>query len=134
MALLHPMGCAVGADVFGFTTAAADDGGIGQNWEQVTQVVDVASPMVYPSHYTSGWYEFEDTQRPSRPDGHQRHPDGMERLAERGGSSLAPGFRLHARPGSSQIEVAEEYGLGWMLWNAEPMSRSTPPRSNALWP
>ncbi|HKZ20449.1 MAG TPA: putative glycoside hydrolase, partial [Acidimicrobiia bacterium] len=30
VAALHPLGCAVGADIFGFITSAVDDGGIGQ--------------------------------------------------------------------------------------------------------
>jgi hypothetical protein len=57
--LLHPMGCAVGADVFGFITKAIDDGRIGQYWEDMASIVDVVSPMVYPSHYSTGWYGFD---------------------------------------------------------------------------
>ena len=137
VALLHPMGCAVGADVFGFTTAAADDGGIGQNWDQVTQVVDVASPMVYPSHYTSGWYEFETPND---------HPGPMVTNAIQTGWSacrgtwwFVPGCRISVTRRTRfepQIEVAEEYGLGWMLWNAESNVTvdASWRRNSALWP
>ena len=44
----------VTADVFGVTTSATGDVGIGQVWESFIDVVDVALPMVYPSHYWKG--------------------------------------------------------------------------------
>ena len=120
VALLHPMGCAVGADVFGFTTApGTDDGGIGQRWEEVTGVVDVASPMVYPSHYAAGWYGFD------TPNDHPEQmvtralEDGMERLARN--VVVRPwlqDFGYTPEQVRVQIEVAEQFGLGWMLWNA----------------
>ena len=52
---LRPMGAAVTADVFGVTTAGGDVG-IGQVWKRFIDVVDVALPMVYPSHYWTGSY------------------------------------------------------------------------------
>jgi hypothetical protein len=42
------------ADVFGITTSARNDVGIGQLWEKLTDVTDVLLPMVYPSHYPRG--------------------------------------------------------------------------------
>jgi hypothetical protein len=39
------------ADVFGVTTTARHDVGIGQIWEEMADVTDVLLPMVYPSHY-----------------------------------------------------------------------------------
>ena len=120
VALLHPMGCAVGADVFGFTTApGTDDGGIGQRWEEVTNVVDVASPMVYPSHYGPGWYEFEVPNDHPGPMVTNAIQDGMERLSRN--VVVRPwlqDFGYTAEQVRAQIDVAEEYGLGWMLWNA----------------
>jgi hypothetical protein len=53
---LRKKGAHVSADVFGLTTSTSDDMGIGQDWNQITQVVDYISPMVYPSHYSSGMY------------------------------------------------------------------------------
>ncbi len=48
------------ADIFGFTTIAVDDMGIGQKLEEISDSVDVISPMVYPSHYyNAGIYGFE---------------------------------------------------------------------------
>ena len=53
---LKDLGVPVTADVFGLTTSAGDDMGIGQKWEQLVDVTDVLLPMVYPSHYARGSY------------------------------------------------------------------------------
>jgi len=42
------------ADIFGLTTEAKDDMGIGQVWEKVIPYFDFVCPMVYPSHYPPG--------------------------------------------------------------------------------
>ena len=44
------------ADVFGLTVSSKGDMGIGQEWEQMVDAVDVILPMVYPSHYIPGNY------------------------------------------------------------------------------
>ena len=44
----------ISADVFGLTTEAKDDMGIGQVWEKIIPYFDYICPMVYPSHYPSG--------------------------------------------------------------------------------
>jgi hypothetical protein len=46
----------ISADVFGLTTSAADDMGIGQDWSRLTTTADILCPMVYPSHYAKGTY------------------------------------------------------------------------------
>ncbi len=117
-ALLWPMGCAVAADIFGFLTTVPDDGGIGQQWERITEVLDVVSPMLYPSHYDDGWYGFD---RPND------HPGGVVKSALE--DAVA---RMHTavviRPWlqdfghrddqvRSSINAAEDFDLGWMLWN-----------------
>lgn len=53
---LKPFGVMVSADVFGLTTTTPTDMGIGQQWTKISSEVDVISPMIYPSHYGSGWY------------------------------------------------------------------------------
>ena len=42
------------ADIFGLTTEAKDDMGIGQVWEKAIPYFDFVCPMVYPSHYPPG--------------------------------------------------------------------------------
>ncbi len=56
---LADLGVEVTADVFGVTTSASRDVGIGQVWESFIDVVDVALPMVYPSHYWPGSFGFD---------------------------------------------------------------------------
>ena len=117
--LLHPMGCAVGADVFGFITKAVDDGAIGQRWEDVSSIVDVVSPMVYPSHYSAGWYGFDVPNDHPGPMVENALADGIERLPRP--VVVRPwlqDFGYVASQVRDQIEATERYGLGWMLWNA----------------
>lgn len=120
VALLHPMGCAVGADIFGFLTAALDDGGIGQRWEDITEVVDVASPMVYPSHYGPGWYGYENPNEHPSDMVRRALEDAMERLPR--SVVVRPwlqDFGYSTESVRAQIDSAEAFGLGWMLWNAK---------------
>jgi hypothetical protein len=117
--VLHPLGCAVGVDVFGFVTTSVDDGGIGQRWEDITSVGDVVSPMIYPSHYDSGWYGLEDPS--ARPDVvvDRALTDAVSRSSGR--VVIRPwlqDFGYDAAQVRRQIEVAESHGMGWMLWNA----------------
>ncbi len=44
----------ISGDLFGLTTEAKDDMGIGQVWERAIKYFDYLCPMVYPSHYPSG--------------------------------------------------------------------------------
>lgn len=48
----------ISADLFGLTTVNADDMGIGQIIENAFENFDYISPMVYPSHYASGFIGF----------------------------------------------------------------------------
>ncbi len=45
-------------DLFGLTTSSADDLGIGQKLEVAAPYFDYIAPMVYPSHYASGYLGF----------------------------------------------------------------------------
>lgn len=44
----------ISGDLFGLTTEANDDMGIGQVWEKALPYFDYLAPMVYPSHYPAG--------------------------------------------------------------------------------
>ncbi len=46
------------ADLFGYTTTNVDDLGIGQVIEDAYKYFDYISPMVYPSHYNSGFLGY----------------------------------------------------------------------------
>lgn len=120
VATLRPMRCAVAADIFGYLTTAIDDGGIGQRWEDVAGIVDVVSPMLYPSHYDDDWYGF------ANPDDYPAEmidralSDGMQRLTDQ--VVVRPwlqDFGYDAAQVRDEITSAESHGLGWMLWNAK---------------
>jgi len=53
---LEPLGVRVSVDIFGYTASAGVDTGIGQDFEKISANVDVISPMIYPSHYSTGWF------------------------------------------------------------------------------
>ncbi len=117
--LLHPKGCAVAADIFGFITSTPEDGGIGQQFEMLSQVTDVLSPMIYPSHYSQGWFGFATPNDHPGPVVASAIDDGLTRLE--GAALVRPwlqDFFYDSSQVRAQIEEAEARSLGWMLWNA----------------
>lgn len=56
---LSDLGVPVTADVFGLTTSAGNDLGIGQNWRKMVSNTDALLPMIYPSHYARGSYGIQ---------------------------------------------------------------------------
>ena len=126
-------GAAVTADVFGVTTSYRKDVGIGQVWESFIDQVDAALPMVYPSHYWTGSFGFDEPNA---------HPYEIVRRALRDAvarSALVEGagtvrpwlqdFSLGEPPyGAPEIraQIQATYDAGvkeWILWN--PGSRYT---------
>jgi hypothetical protein len=115
-------------DIFGLTTSANGDLGIGQVWEDLAAEADVVLPMVYPSHYRRGSYGID-------------HPNAQPYLTVRRALQEALA-RSRAMPRSAQIrpylqsfsifrvryaaaevraqiEASEELGLmDWVLWNS----------------
>ena len=118
-AILHPMGCAVSADIFGIVVSTPNDQGIGQRPEELTRQLDAISPMVYPSHYSDGWRGF------AVPNDHPYDvtagsiEDALPRLDE--GTILRPWLQAFWWTNDQirrSIQAAEDRGLGWILWNA----------------
>lgn len=52
---LNPLGVRISVDIFGYA-ASAPASGIGQDFNEISKYVDVISPMIYPSHYGTGWF------------------------------------------------------------------------------
>lgn len=48
----------ISADIFGLVTSAEDDIGIGQVFEDILPHFDYVAPMVYPSHYSTGFFGY----------------------------------------------------------------------------
>jgi len=116
-------------DIFGLTTTALDDMGIGQLWEDLVTTADVVLPMVYPSHYGKGVYGVERPNHSPYLMVKRALEDGIRRskaLGPRKTAEIRPflqAFTLgppkytseHVR---AQIRASEELGLkSWVLWN-----------------
>ena len=116
---LHPLGCAVSADIFGITASSPTDEGIGQRPDELSAVVDALSPMIYPSHYSPGWLGFADPNDHPGPVTADALDGAMPRMAP--GSLLRPwlqAFYYNSNQIRAAIDEAETRGLGWILWNA----------------
>ena len=122
---LNPIGCAVASDIFSVVLTSTGDQGLGQQIEDLAAVVDVISPMIYPSHYSTGWFGFDcPNDHPSEVVGHALD-DGMPRI--RGPAIIRPwiqdftfgcGGSYGEAEVRSEIDAVEERELGWILWNA----------------
>ncbi|MFC1661033.1 putative glycoside hydrolase [Gemmatimonadota bacterium] len=124
---LKEEGVEVTADVFGVTTAFRRDIGIGQLWESFIDQVDVALPMVYPSHYWAGSYGFE------APNAHPYEVvraamlEAVERSARVEGAGRVRPWLQDFSLGEpdygppevrAQIQATYDAGISeWILWN-----------------
>lgn len=52
---LHKKNVFISADVFGLVSSVSGDLHIGQYWEAMSSAVDYICPMIYPSHYATGF-------------------------------------------------------------------------------
>ncbi len=122
---LEPLGVWVSADVFGVTVHVKNDQGIGQQLEKMARNVDLICPMVYPSHYTTGYYGLDNPNAQPYELVKKAMADTAARLAGTGAKgrpwlqdfSLG-GVQYEAEQVKAQIRAAEEMGFNeWMLWD-----------------
>lgn len=125
---LAPLGVPFTLDIFGLTTGATGDLGIGQVWEDLAGHADVVLPMVYPSHYRRGSYNIDhpnarpyETVRAALTEAIARSA-AMPRSAKiRPYLQSFSIFRVRYGPDDvrAQIRATEELGLtDWILWNS----------------
>jgi hypothetical protein len=127
---LEPLGVLVSVDLFGLVCSDPGHIGIGQNLEKVAGVVEILSPMVYPSHYNPGTYGLADPDRQPYATVYRSLADAQNRLAKgdgvRRGARLRPwlqAFSIRAKYGReqilAQIKAARAAGVeDWLFWNA----------------
>lgn len=60
---VSPLGVVTSADLFGMTTVAYDDMGIGQILERALPYFDYIAPMVYPSHFAKNFNGYPDPNK-----------------------------------------------------------------------
>jgi len=124
---LGALGVSVTADVFGVTTSASRDVGIGQVWEEFIDVVDVALPMVYPSHYWKGSFGFDTPNAYPYEIVYEALIRAQRRTAAvEGAGTVRPWLqdfslgkpRYGAPHVRAQIQATYDAGISeWILWN-----------------
>lgn len=60
---LEPLGIKVSVDIFGYAASVPAAEGIGQDFVKISDQVDIICPMIYPSHYTTGWFSAKDPDK-----------------------------------------------------------------------
>ncbi|MUT68145.1 putative glycoside hydrolase [Paenibacillus sp. NEAU-GSW1] len=60
---LEPLGVRVSVDIFGYAASVPAAEGIGQDFVKISNDVHVISPMIYPSHYSTGWFDQKDPDK-----------------------------------------------------------------------
>lgn len=118
----------ISADLFGLTTNSENDLGIGQIFEEALPYFDAIAPMVYPSHYSSGYFGFENPNE---------NPYGVLRESMIGAIEKATlinediqkirpwiqdfsleGVNYGVKEVSDQIRAAQDLGLkSYMVWD-----------------
>ncbi|MEK7135179.1 MAG: putative glycoside hydrolase [Patescibacteria group bacterium] len=129
------IGAVTSADLFGMTTTVTSDMGIGQVLERALPHFDYIAPMVYPSHYPSGWNGFANPSEHPYEVIHIAMSEAQRReeiqrislgLATTTPSKLRPwlqDFNLGTTYGAdkirAQIQATYDSGLdSWMVWSA----------------
>jgi hypothetical protein len=137
---VHRLGVPFTLDVFGLTTSASGSMGIGQNWDDLSQLADVLLPMVYPSHYPRGSYGIPYPNAESYRVVRRALEDGLRRSQSlRNPARIRPYLqaftlrrpRYRAAEVRAQIQAVEDVGLtDWVLWNASGRYPAAALRSN----
>ncbi|HAQ02762.1 TPA: hypothetical protein DEP30_03050 [Candidatus Nomurabacteria bacterium] len=122
------------ADLFGLTTEATDDMGIGQVWEKALPYFDFLCPMVYPSHYPAGHAGYKNPSNYPYEVINRALISAVKKTEKVGAdkSKIRPwlqDFDLGAvytkEMVQAQIKAVYDNGLtSWMLW--DPANKYTP--------
>ena len=125
---LKDTGIPLSADLFGMVTVNTDDLNIGQVLEKTAPYFDFIAPMVYPSHYPTGYMGYKNPALYP----YEIVLDGMNEASKRLIAASSTPSKL--RPWLQDFDLGAEYdtemirkqkqavynaGLdSWMLWNA----------------
>ena len=122
---LKPYKVKISADVFGLTTTAKDDMGIGQDIRTIARNVDYVYPMMYPSHYYTGEYNLKNPNSQPYKVIDRGLKDALKRLGP-DYAKLRPylqDFNLGWHYGPHEVRaqiIAARHNMleSWILWNA----------------
>lgn len=118
-------------DVFGLTTSVNNDLGIGQNFKELSNIINIISPMIYPSHYAEGSYGIEIPDREPYQIIYKSLYDARKKTIDNKNVNIRPwlqdfsmGHKYSKNEILKQIKAVEILGIEeWLLWN--PSSRYT---------
>ncbi|NVN97203.1 putative glycoside hydrolase [Candidatus Nomurabacteria bacterium] len=124
----------ISADLFGLTTEATDDMGIGQVWEKALPYFDYLCPMVYPSHYPAGHMGYKN------PNAYPYEVINQALIGAIKKTDKVAGDKNKIRPWLQDFDMGTNYDKGmvqkefkavydngltsWMLW--DPANKYTP--------
>lgn len=124
----------ISGDLFGLTTESTNDMGIGQVWEKALPYFDFLCPMVYPSHYPSGYagyknpalYPYEVINRALVSAVTKTNTIGQNKAKIRPWlQDFDMGATYTKEMVRAQIKAVYDNGLdSWMLW--DPSNKYTP--------
>lgn len=114
----------ISVDVFGLTTSADHDMGIGQNIIDMAREVDFICPMVYPSHYPKGSYGIENPNNQPYRTVYIGLNYADKKLGENS-NKLRPylqdfslGYKYHMEEVLAQMQACYDNNIfEWTLWN-----------------
>jgi hypothetical protein len=93
------------ADLFGMTTSVKDDMGIGQVLEKALPCFDYIAPMIYPSHYPSGFEGFKNPASYPYEVIYKAMSDGVVR------AETASSTKDKFRPWIQDFDLGADYGV-----------------------
>jgi hypothetical protein len=118
----------ISADLFGMTATNYDDLNIGQVLEDAAPNFDYIAPMVYPSHYPTGFNGYKDVNAHPYDIVNYSMAIAVERLKAIGESPLKlrpwlqdNDYPVHYTPEMVRAQIQATYDAGltsWMLWDA----------------
>lgn len=132
---LAPLGVRVSVDIFGYAASVPAAEGIGQDFVKISKAVHVICPMIYPSHYSTGWFKqkepdlapyatikgaMDDTHKKLYPLGEQK-PIIRPWIQDFTASWLGRGHytKYGAAEVQAQIKALQDSGVNeYLLWNA----------------
>lgn len=122
---LKPTGVFLSVDLFGLTMIREDDMNIGQVLENAMPYFDYICPMVYPSHYPSGFENYDNPADRPYEIIKINLEKGQERVAN-SNAKLRPwlqDFNMGAIYDAKMINLEKQAvydtnSYGWLMWNA----------------
>jgi hypothetical protein len=121
-------GIIISADLFGMTSTNYDDLNIGQVLEDAAPNFDFIAPMVYPSHYPTGFNGYKDVNAHPYDIVNYSMVIAAKRLVAIGESPLKlrpwlqdNDYPVHYTPAMVRAQIQATYDAGltsWMLWDA----------------